>query len=250
MRIAFINRYFYPDLSGTGQMLTQLAEDLDARGETVTVITGRRAYLGGETELLAKERHKGIQILRVLSTNFGRSRPWGRLADYLSFYTAALWSALWLRKQDCLVVMSDPPLLSVLAVVVRLLKRVKTVCWLQDVFPEIAIRAGVISEGLFARFLQQIALWSLHKMDQIVVHGRCMEQHLVGWGLPVHNVIRVLNWSDGGHIQPVDRRENEFLNKHDLQGQFVVMYSGNLGVVHEFDTILTLIRETRSVRRR
>jgi colanic acid biosynthesis glycosyl transferase WcaI len=248
MPILFINRYFYPDLSATAQMLTELAEDLDARGEIVTVITGRTAYLGDEILLPAKETHKGIHILRVGSTNFGRSRRLGRLADYISFSVAALWAALRSKRQDCLVVLSDPPLLSVIALIVGLLNRVKTVCWLQDIFPDIAFRAGVLREGLVGRLLQRIARWSLHRMDQIVVHGRCMAHHLLSCGLSAHKMIRILNWSDGSHVQPVDRRDNEFLEQHHLRDRFVVMYSGNLGVVHEFKTILALIRGTRSIR--
>jgi len=247
MRIAFINRYFYPDLSATAQMLTELTEDLDARGEIVTVLTSRLTYLSSQTLLPATEMHKGIHILRVRSTAFGRGRQHGRLADYLSFYPAALWAAFRLKGQDCLVVLSDPPLLSVLAVIVGRLKHVKTVCWLQDVFPEIAFRAGVIPAGLIGRVLEQVALWSLRRMDQIIVLGRCMERHLLSCGLPARKVIRIPNWADGSHIRPVDRRDNEFFEQHHLQDRFVVMYSGNHGVVHEFKTILALIRETRSI---
>src|SRR5262245_52959477 len=143
MRITFINRYFYPDISATIQLLTELAEDLDAGGESVTVIAGNTCYLTAE-RLPARDRHRGIQIERVGFTSFGRAPILGRLADYLSFWLSAFWRAVRLKDQDCLVVLSDPPLLSVLAAMVRMVKPIKTVCWLQDVFPEIAVRAGVL----------------------------------------------------------------------------------------------------------
>jgi glycosyltransferase involved in cell wall biosynthesis len=126
MRIAFVNRYFHPDLSGAAQMLTHLAEDLDARGEEVTVITSRAAYTGGEVSLPKQAMHKGIHIVRVASSNLGRGRAGARIIDYASFYLAALWAALRLKRQDALVVLSDPPLLSALAVIVGALKNVKT----------------------------------------------------------------------------------------------------------------------------
>ncbi len=78
MRILFINRYFYPDVSATAQILTELAEDLDARGESITVITGRADYLTGVTRLPREEMHKGIEIRRVSGTNFRGHRLWGR----------------------------------------------------------------------------------------------------------------------------------------------------------------------------
>ncbi|MDH4186281.1 MAG: glycosyltransferase family 4 protein [Nitrospira sp.] len=249
MRLLFINRYFYPDISATAQLLTELAEDLDERGDHITVITGNTAYLGGEARLPAREMHHGIRILRVGFTRFGRSHTLGRLADYLSFWLCAFWAAVRMKDQDCLVVLSDPPLLSVFAVIVRIFRPIKTVCWLQDVFPDIAIRAGVLREGLFARFLRGVARWSLSRMDQVVVIGRCMERYLLSQGLPAHRLINISNWADGRHLRPAPRADNEFLRQHGLADRFVVMYSGNHGVVHDVDTMIALIRETSSIPR-
>ena len=246
MHIAFVNRYFHPDVSGAAQMLTQLAEDLDARGQEVTVITSRTAN-GAETVSLPKRSmHKGIHIIRVPSTNLGRGPAWARLIDYASFYLAALWAALRLKGQECLVVLSDPPLLSVLAVIVGALKNVRTYCWLHDVYPDIALRAGVLSEGFISNLLWLISRWSLRRVDEVVVLGRCMQQHLINSGLLASKMIQIPNWADGMQVQPVDGGDNEFVDRHGLKGRFVVMYSGNLGTVHEFTAILEMIRRTQS----
>ena len=249
MRLLFINRYFYPDISATSQLLTELAEDLDAHGDSVTVITGNSSYLGGEARLPAREMHHGIRIVRVGFARFDRSRILGRLSDYLSFLVCAFWAAVRMKNQDCLVVLSDPPLLSVFATILRFFMPIKTVCWLQDVFPEIAICAGVLREGPVARLLRGMARWSLGRMDQVVVIGRCMERYFLSYGLSARTLINISNWADGRHLRPAPRDNNEFLHQHGLEDRFVVMYSGNHGVVHEFDTIFALIRETKSVPR-
>jgi putative colanic acid biosynthesis glycosyltransferase WcaI len=248
MRIAFINRYFYPDLSGAAQMLTQLAEDLDAKGETVTVITSRAAHVPGTVVLPKRSLHKGIHIIRVRSTNLGSQRAWTRLIDYASFYLSALWTALRLHGQQALVVLSDPPLLSVLAVIVGRLKNVKAYCWLHDVYPDIAIQANVLPEGLIATWLGHVARWSLRRSQKVVVLGRCMEHHLLESGLPGDNITQISNWADGRQIRPLESDDNEFLDRHGLKGRFVVMYSGNLGTVHEFGTVLDIIRRTQTYR--
>ncbi|PWT74104.1 MAG: glycosyltransferase WbuB [Chloroflexi bacterium] len=247
MRVVLINRYFYPDHSATAQLLTELAEDLDARGERVTVITSRCTYLGYSTALAPRDRLKGIEIIRIATTRFGRGRTWGRLIDYLSFYLMTLWTTARLGKQDCLVVMSDPPLLSFLAAVSRWLTGTPTVCWLQDIYPDIAIRAGVLSEGMGAKVIRLIARWSLHRMDRTVELGRCMERHLLREGVPGHRIVTIPNWADTSLIQPVDRRDNPFVREQGLEDRFVVMYSGNLGVVHDVETLLAVIRESRSI---
>ena len=74
MRLLFINRYFHPDISATAQLLTELAEDLSAKGESITVITGNNAYTESSSRLPHQETYNGILILRVGSTRFGRAR--------------------------------------------------------------------------------------------------------------------------------------------------------------------------------
>jgi glycosyltransferase involved in cell wall biosynthesis len=246
-RLLFINRYFYPDISATSQLLTELAEDLAAGGDRVTVITGNTPYFGEEGHFPAQEIHNKIRIIRVGIGRFDRSTQYGRLADYFSFSISALWAAIRMKNQDCLVVLSDPPLLSLLAAAVQFMKPVKTICWLQDVFPDIAIRAGRIHEGPIGRFLNRIARWSLDRMSQVVVIGRCMEDHLSRSGVSRNRIAVIPNWADGAQIKSIRRMDNEFLKIQRLEDRFVVMYSGNFGVAHEIETILALVRETRDL---
>ena len=246
IRVLFINRYFYPDSSATSQLLTELAEDLNSQGASVTVISGRTRYQGKERKLCAHEVHKGIRIVRVGFLRFDRSHTLGRLADYLSFWMSALWAAARIRNLSCLVVLSDPPLLSLLAAILRCIKPVKAICWLQDVFPDVAIQAGILRMGRAGRMLDRLTQWSLRRMDQIIVIGRCMERHLLRHGVPAERIVTIPNWADGDHISPLPRRENAFLAQHGLEGKFVVMYSGNHGIVHDFESFVTLARATQS----
>ena len=248
MRLLFINRFFHPDQSATAQMLTDLAEGLAVSGTAVTVLTGRLGYLGGETAVPSEEQYKGVTVRRVWSTRFGRQSALGRLFDYLSFYLSSVWAAVQTRDVDCVVVLSDPPILSVQAVLLGRLKGWKTVCWLQDVFPEIAVRAGTLREGLRARLLRWAANWSLRSSDRVIVVGRCMERCLLAFGLQRDRVVLISNWADGDHLTPVAPEDNWFRKQHGLEGQIVVMYSGNLGVVHETEALIPLIHYLRGMR--
>lgn len=249
MRLVFINRFFFPDPSATSQMLTELAEDLCTHGQMVTVITGRNHYLGGKTVFPPRQIYKGIDIRRVGATNFGRRQTLGRLVDYLSFYLSATRLVMQMNRPDCLVVLTDPPLLSVLGSVMGILKRIRIICWLQDVFPEIAVRSGSLPNGFLALMLQRLAVWSIRNADKTVVLGRCMERHLLACGIPASRLVQIPNWADGSKIVPMNRQENRFLDEYKLQNRFVVMYSGNFGVVHECGTMQTMIRIMKSEQR-
>src|SRR3989449_483898 len=113
---------------------------------------------------------------------------------------------------------------------------------------EIAVRAGTLREGLRARLFRWAANWSLRKSDRVIVVGRCMERCLLAFGLQRDRVVLIPNWADGDHLTPVAPEDNWFRKQHGLEGQIVVMYSGNLGVVHETEAVIPLIRYLQGMR--
>jgi len=247
MQLLFINRFYYPDESATAQLLTMVAEDLVAEDCGVTIITGQIGYLSAKRLFGPYERHHGVNVRRVWSTAFGSRLRIGRVADYLSFYLAAAWAALQRDDIDGMVVWSDPPLLTVLAAGLTRLKGWKTIAWLQDLFPENAVQAGFLTPRLPARVLTRLARWSFRRADHIVVVGRCMKRRLQQSGLPEERITVIPNWADGVALTPVDHHDNWFRKDHTPGGRVVVMYSGHLGVVHDWHSLMHILRSLRSV---
>src|SRR6476646_10006665 len=240
MHVLIINRFFYPDQAATSRLLTDLAVGLCKEGMRISVLTGRLSYLGSNMALPAREIYQGVAVRRLWSTRFGRRSSMGRVVDYVSFCISLIWRALFANRIDCVMVMSDPPMLSVLAVVLGWLKRWKTVCWLQDVFPEVALKAGVLKQGKLASALMWLTHGSLRKTDRIIVVGRCMEHRLSELGIPRDRLTLIPNWADGECLKAVAPADNWFRKRHGLEGRITVMYSGNLGVVHETDCLLRI----------
>ena len=70
MRVCFFNRSYWPDQAATGQLLTELAQDLVSRhGWTVSVVAGRALHGSHEVRTSARlvdvEEHAGVRILRA-----------------------------------------------------------------------------------------------------------------------------------------------------------------------------------------
>jgi len=49
-------------------------------------------------------------------------------------------------------------------------------------------------------------------------------------------------WSDDRLIQPVEVEKNPFIKRWNLDGKFVVSYSGNMGRFHDMETIMEAVR--------
>jgi len=75
------------------------------------------------------------------------------------------------------------------------------------------------------------------RADRVVVLSRDMKQLLINAGIPAGRIQCVPNWVDTTTVYPV-KRDNLFRREHDLDGQFVVMYSGNLGLCQRLETVI------------
>jgi glycosyltransferase involved in cell wall biosynthesis len=247
MRVLFVNRFFYPDHSATSQMLTDLTRDLRHAGMDITVITSRQLIDNARARLPVHERLDGIEVHRVWSTHFGRGNLIGRGFDYLSFYLGAGWRLARLcRSGDVVVAKTDPPLISVMAGWVTKLRGAHLVNWLHDLFPEIAERLGMrFMRGYPASALRAMRNRSLRCARCNVVIGAHMAEQVIGLGVAPERVKVIHNWCDGEEIRPRPLEGHALRKAWKLEDRFLVMYSGNMGYAHEFDTIVDAAERLR-----
>lgn len=238
-RYLFVNRYFHPDLSPTSQLLGDVAFSLAAAGHHVTVITSRASYCGDHAALPAHETVDGVRIERVWTTRYGRGRLSGRLLDYLTFYLAACVLLLRLaRRDDVVVVKTDPPLLSVLAAPCVWLRRAKLVNWLQDLFPEVGARLAVPGLRWLEPALLALRDASLRGARMNVVLGDRMRGVLRQRDIPAASIRVLQNWTDAD-VHPVPVASNTLRTAWGFTPTDVVVgYSGNMGRAHDIETFV------------
>jgi glycosyltransferase involved in cell wall biosynthesis len=239
-RIIFLNRYFYPDHSATSQMLSDLAFALAESGLEVMVVTSRQRYDDPHVRSAPHETVRGVEIRRVWTSRFGRRRLVTRLVDYATFYLSAFSTLLGAcRRGDVLVAKTDPPMICVVTAIVGWLKGAVTVNWLQDVFPEVAAKLGVMSAGnpVF-RILLRIRDRCLQGACANIVVGDLMAEHIARRGVARETIRVIHNWADDASTRPLESCENSLRVRLMLENRFVVGYSGNLGRAHDFETLL------------
>ena len=252
MRLLFVNRFFNPDHSATSQILTDLCFALAARGHEVHVVTSRLRYDDPSASLAGEESASGVRVHRVWTSRFGRGALAGRAIDYLTFYLSALWRLVRLAdRSTILVAKTDPPMISVVVALAARATGARLVNWTQDLFPETAVALGMrVMRPALARSLAALRDWSFARAALNVAIGARMREKLLACGLADSNVVVIHNWADGEAIvsQPGvgggtgarhdDTEANPLRREWGLEGKFVVGYSGNLGRVHEFATVL------------
>lgn len=246
-RLIFLNRFFFPDLSATSQILSDLAFHLAAAGHEVHVVTSRLLYDNPDIELPSRELVRGVEVHRLRTTRFGRTGLPGRAMDYASFYVAMRRHLLGLaRNGDVIIAKTDPPLLSIPAAWAARRRGARVVNWLHDLYPEIAIELGVpLLKGPAGSALAAMRDRSLKRADANVVLGERMADRLRERGVAPERIHIIPNWTDDAQIAPVAPATNPLRHAWNLQDKFVVGYSGNLGRAHEFETALDAAERLR-----
>lgn len=246
-RLIFINRFFFPDHSATSQILSDLAFHLAAAGREIHVVTSRQLYDAPQASLPVYQTIDGVQVHRVSSTSFGRSALLGRSLDYLSFYRSVSRELLELaRPGDLLVAETDPPLVSAVAATAARRSGAGLINWLQDLYPELAAALGIpFIQGPVASHLRRLRNRSLRAAEANVVVGRLMSQKVEAIDDRPARIHVIPNWCDDRQIQPLAQADNPLRRAWGLEGKFVFGYSGNLGRVHEFDTVLATAERLR-----
>jgi len=239
-KVVFINRFFYPDHSATSQLLSDVAFYLAENGHNVSVVCSRQGYDGNDKALKKYEEIKGVKVYRVTTTNFGRLWLPGRVLDYVSYFCGMVFYLFKiLGKGDTLVVKTDPPLTSVLTILIAKIKKVKQINWVQDLFPEVlfSLDRQVIPK-FFQRLIVALRNWSFVQSDLTVAIGNVMQQKLEHQGVPKALLTVIPNWSDGENVKPVSSEQNHLIDEWGLRGKFIIGYSGNMGRVHDFTAIV------------
>jgi glycosyltransferase involved in cell wall biosynthesis len=239
-RLIFINRFFYPDISATSQILFDLTTRLAKEGYEVHVICSRQRYDDPNANLPANDSVDGVTVHRVRTTRFGRRYLKGRALDYASFYLTASAKLFALaRSGDIVIAKTDPPLISIPAAIISKLRGAQLINWLQDVFPEVASQLGANPLPYWLdSILHGLRNWSLRRATTNVVLGTRMREYLETCGIPSSQLQIIENWADDKAIQPITPEQSALRTRLELQGKFVVAYSGNMGRAHDYETIL------------
>jgi colanic acid biosynthesis glycosyl transferase WcaI len=239
MKILLLNQCFWPDVAATAQHLSDLASRLAERGHEVTVICADRGYDDHETRFAAREGWHGVDIIRVRSFKANKKSRWQRAANFASFLTACAARLILLPRQEVVIALTSPPLISWLASWFTRLKGGRLIFWVMDLNPDEAIAAGWLAQDSpAAKVLARLLYTSMVRSRSIVALDRFMKQRIVAKGIPPEKIHVIPPWSLGEVADYDQEGREEFRRRHGLADKFVVMYAGNHSPCHPLTTLL------------
>ena len=231
----------YPDEQATGVFMTGIAEGLAARGLNVKALT---AHPHGK-QTASHEMLNGVEVFRSWSTTFSKDFVPGRIINVLTTSLSLLFSALWrIKKNDVVLVVTNPPTLPYMFMIVCKIKRARCIVRVDDVFPNSLHACGIYSKDSFIyKLFDRLTGWLYNNVDVLVVLGRCMEIVVKRKANKIKEVRVITNWADVDDIGPDPEAGQAFLKKHGLEDKLVLQWAGNMGTPHDCETILEAIEK-------
>jgi putative colanic acid biosynthesis glycosyltransferase WcaI len=242
MKVLIFTQHFPPETVATGRRAFDLAESLAGRGHRVTVITGRPNHPSSLSRSFSRAAPRvestsaGYRVLRVPVFRSQNTRTLNRLLTYGTFALSAAWAGL--RQQSPAVIVAVSPLPTGLAaMLVHWRYRVPLIFDLQDIWPDSALAVGVMHSSLALRMLRRLECFFYRRCALIVGITGGFRRYLLDLGVKPDRVAVIHNGADSDMFSS-GKADQEFRNSHQLDGKFVVGYTGNVGLAQGLDTLL------------
>lgn len=242
-RVVILNQYYVPDVASTGHLLHELAKELVRLGCEVRVVTSRPSYGPRETwqPCPLREIRDGVDVRRMITTRFSKDRLLGRAMNSATFIVPlAIRMLLGSRKGRVYLYTTNPPFLGIIGALVSLLRRHRYVLLLHDAYPQLAVWVGTIRKGgLIERVWHAMNRLTYRRASETIVLCEAAKRLVAGtYGIDPARIHVVPNWADGEVLRPRPKARSRFAREQGLVEPFTVLYSGNLGLYYEFETIL------------
>lgn len=250
MKILFLSDNFPPEVNAPATRTFEHCVEWVNQGAEVTVITCQpnfpkgKVFEGYKNRLYQKEVINGVTVIRVWSYIAPNAGFVKRILDFISYAFMAFCVGLFIKTD--VIIGTSPQFFA--AVSARCLGFVKWKPWImevRDLWPESIAAVGAMKRTSIAyRFLEAVELHLYQSAKKIVVVTDAFKNYLKSKGIDGSKIEVIKNGVDPDKFQP-QVKDPILLEKHKLEGKFVVSYIGTHGMAHALDFILDCAAEEK-----
>ena len=225
-----------------GPMTWEFAEDAGT-------VLGSVALLTGHPDTLAKNSTTSLHIHPAPAYCRG-SFP-RRVFSWLAYCLKAFFWLLQWPKEIPLLIFSNPPILCWLAYLMQILRGQHYAVMVHDIYPDVLIRLQRFSESdLLIRAWRALNRHAYQNARVVMTMGEFMaanlEKQFDSTKTSAGKVEIIYPWVDTDKIRPMPKEENWFAQKYNQVGKLTVMYSGNMGLGHDIETMLEVAKQLKN----
>ncbi|MBN1181850.1 MAG: glycosyltransferase family 4 protein [Bacteroidales bacterium] len=216
-RIVFINQ-------ATGYLTIDIINEFAKEFEKVALITG-------SVRIQDVSLDKKVHVSYI--TKYNRGNTFKKLASWL-LGTVQIYSLLVVRYRKFeRFYFTIPPTSYLLANHFRSLYAVVV----YDLYPDALLTYGFNSRGLIYKWWLKRNERAFTRAHKIFTLSERMKSQILAYASR-SKVTVISNWAAFNDMPCVVKEKNKLINEHNLQGKFIVQYSGNIGVTHRVEVLI------------
>ncbi len=239
-RIYVVNQYYHSDNAATGEVLKDLCEAFAQDGYDVVVLSSRSSFSDPKSEII-----NGVHVERLCVIPKGQSLT-TKARGYATYFFWIWFRFLKVRRNSIILVLTTPPLVALIPALWKPFKEFKVVYNIQDLYPDVFDVLQMMNKNsIVYKFLKRIEYTIFSKSDYVVPVGHDMKKRIMSdYHINEEKTIVIQN----GSLKEQREFSKEYwqnLKNHEIGGgkkNFVIQYAGNLGRVHEFQTVLGALK--------
>lgn len=242
MHVLVVSQYFWPE----NFRINDTVLGLKSMGYEITVLTGKPNYPGGDYYpgygLFRKSREKyhGVDVIRVPLVPRGNGSGMNLALNYISFaFFASIFGPFLCRGDYDVIFVYEPSPITVglPAVVLKKLKDIPILFWVQDLWPESLSATGAVRTKWILLAVEKIVKVIYENCDRILVQSKAFFSPIEKLGIAGSRIYYFPNSAEELY-QPIKLDENA-PERAVVPSGFKIMFAGNIGAAQDFETILT-----------
>jgi colanic acid biosynthesis glycosyl transferase WcaI len=250
MRILYISQYFPPEAGATQTRAYEMAKNWVRLGHQVTMLTEFPNHPSGiipiayRGKFLEKAILDGIDVIRVWVHASPQKNFRNRILFYLTFMINAILAGIFFThgKYDLLYVTSPPLFVGGSALALSLIKRIRLVFEVRDLWPDSAVALGELTNPTAISLALKLEQACYQQAVQVIVVTHGIYDRLIDRGIPAQKLLIIPNGAniDLFTFKPAGRER--IRRELGLDQKFIAMYAGIHGLAQGLETILEAAR--------
>ena len=195
----------------------------------------------------AKNINSSGNIQLITAPEYNRKSRLTRGLTWVRYLISTTKLILFSKKSDGFLLSSNPPILGIWFWLLNFFKKNPYMVLVYDIYPDVLIEMGIVQQS---NIIVKIWNWLNKKVyrdaKSIVTLGKHMAKRLsTSNDLSLSKISIVPPWVDTDFIKPLAYENNPLAKNFNPGGKHIVLYSGNMGVSHDIDTMLGAAKQLR-----
>jgi glycosyltransferase involved in cell wall biosynthesis len=212
----------------TRQLSIDILNEFSKQGAEIHLITG---IIESNYEALDPK----IKVTTFIKHNSTSTLK--RLFTWSIFTVFSFFQVLFASKKNELILVTTPPFIIFIGLFFKKIRKQKYHLIIWDLYPDVLINFGTLKESsLIIRAWKKLNTNCFSNASTIFTLGKHLADAIGKYTAQRTTIIP--NWVNSDFLKPLPKSQNPFAIQYNLLDKLVVMYSGNLGMTHDIESIV------------